>query len=141
MTSEQKKQIHLLREKGYGYTTIAEALGLTKNQVSAYCRRNNLSGTKAERTVSSRPDSACCLCCGKPLTQTPGRKPIKFCSNECRVKWWNSHQDMVDKKAIYSFTCACCGKEFTAYGNAKRKYCSHACYITDRFGTGSTNDG
>ncbi|MGN9153691.1 RNA polymerase subunit sigma-70 [Bariatricus sp. HCP3S3_E12] len=140
MTSEQKQQIHLLREKGYGYATIAEALGLTKNQVSAYCRRNNLSGTKAERTVSSRPDSDCCLCCGKPLTQTPGRKPIKFCSNECRVKWWNSHQDMVNKKAIYSFTCACCGKEFTAYGNAKRKYCSHACYITDRFGTGSTND-
>ena len=140
MTSEQKQQIHLLREKGYGYATIAEALGLTKNQVSAYCRRNNLSGTKAERTVSSRPDSDCCLCCGKPLTQIPGRKPTKFCSNECRVKWWNSHQDMVNKKAIYSFTCACCGKEFTAYGNAKRKYCSHACYITDRFGTGSTND-
>ena len=44
MTSEQKQQIYLLREKGYGYATIAEALGLTKNQVSAYCRRNNLSG-------------------------------------------------------------------------------------------------
>lgn len=140
MTSEQKQQIHLLREKGYGYATIAEALGLTKNQVSAYCRRNNLSGTKAERTVSSHPDRDCCLCCGKPLTQAPGRKPIKFCSNECRVKWWNSHQDMVNKKAIYSFTCACCGKEFTAYGNTKRKYCSHACYITDRFGPGSAND-
>lgn len=140
MTSEQKQQIYLLREKGYGYATIAEALGLTKNQVSAYCRRNNLSGIKAERTVSNRPDSDCCLFCGKPLIQTPGRKPIKFCSNECRVKWWNSHQDMVNKKAIYSFTCACCGKEFTAYGNAKRKYCSHACYITDRFGSGSAND-
>lgn len=137
MTSEQKQQIYLLREKGYGYATIAETLGLTKNQVSAYCRRNNLSGIKAERTVSNRPDSDCCLFCGKPLTQTPGRKPIKFCSNECRVKWWNSHQDMVNKKAIYSFTCACCGKEFTAYGNAKRKYCSHACYITGRFGGGS----
>ena len=78
MISEQKQQIHLLREKGYGYATIAEALGLTKNQVSAYCRRNNLSGTKAERTVSSRPDSDCCLCCGKPLTRLPEESLSSF---------------------------------------------------------------
>ncbi|RXM53885.1 RNA polymerase subunit sigma-70, partial [Clostridium tetani] len=26
-----------------------------------------------------------------------------------------------------------CGKEFSAYGNKNRKYCSHNCYIRDRF--------
>ena len=48
MTNEQKEQIKMLRDSGYGYATIAEALGLTKNQVSAFCHRNNLSGN-AER--------------------------------------------------------------------------------------------
>ena len=46
MTNEQKEQIKMLRDSGYGYATIAEALGLTKNQVSAFCRRNNLSGKR-----------------------------------------------------------------------------------------------
>ena len=39
MTNEQKNQIAELRQSGYGYANIADALGLTKNQVSAYCRR------------------------------------------------------------------------------------------------------
>lgn len=26
-----------------------------------------------------------------------------------------------------------CGKAFVAYGNKDRKYCSHDCYIRDRF--------
>ena len=46
MTNEQKEQIRKLRGSGYGYATIADALGLTKNQVSAFCRRNNLAGSK-----------------------------------------------------------------------------------------------
>lgn len=33
--------------------------------------------------------------------------------------------------AIYSFTCAHCGRPFTAYGNRHRKYCFLAHYITD----------
>ena len=36
MTNEQKLKIKQLRQSGYGYATIAEALGLTKNQVSAF---------------------------------------------------------------------------------------------------------
>lgn len=32
--------------------------------------------------------------------------------------------------------CPVCKKPFTVYGNANRKYCSHECYIEDRFGGG-----
>ena len=46
MTNEQKQQIIKLRQDGYGYATIASSLGLTKNQVSAFCRRSNLAGTE-----------------------------------------------------------------------------------------------
>ena len=55
-------------------------------------------------------------------------------SDTCRTAWWNSHPDCVDRKAVYAYTCAHCGKPFTAYGNKERKYCSHGCYISDRFG-------
>jgi hypothetical protein len=34
---------------------------------------------------------------------------------------------------LYHFTCIACGKRFSAYGKADRKYCSHECYINDRF--------
>ena len=60
-------------------------------------------------------------------------KKRRFCCPECRVQWWNSNQDKVNRKAIYSFICPNCGNEFTSYGNAGRKYCSHECYIADRF--------
>lgn len=48
----------------------------------------------------------------------------------------NYGSEEVNRKANYSCTCAFCGKQFTSYGNKHRKYCSHACYINDRFGGG-----
>lgn len=53
MTHEQKQQITTLRQSGYGYATIADALGLTKNQVSAFCRRNKLTGAKAPAHIEN----------------------------------------------------------------------------------------
>lgn len=75
-----------------------------------------------------------CECCGKEVMQKPGRKLKRFCSDKCRNAWWNQHQDQVNKKANYEYVCPCCKKTFIAYGNANRKYCSHECYIEDRFG-------
>lgn len=132
MTIEQKEQIRKLRSSGYGYATIADALGLTKNQVSAFCRRNNLARNTAD-AASEKPNANCCRCCGKPLVQTEGRKEVKFCSDACRNKWWNTHQDQVNRKAVYEYTCHCCHRPFSAYGNSHRKYCSHKCYIRSRF--------
>lgn len=136
MTNEQKEKIIESRERGYGYSSIASALGLTKNQVSAFCHRSGLAGEKATQAITDKPDFSCCKNCGKPIVQIHGRKQVKFCSDECCQNWWNAHPEAVNRKAVYSFTCACCGKPFTAYGNRGRKYCSHACYIAERFGGG-----
>ena len=38
------------------------------------------------------------------------------------------------KQAKAPRTCPACGKTFSAYGKRNRKYCSHECYIIDRFG-------
>ena len=110
MTKEQKEQVIKLRQTGYGYATIADALGLTKNQVSAFCRRNHLTGIKAQTHVEEKPAASCCKNCGKPITQVPGRKLIKFCSPDCRQNWWNAHADMVNKKAIIGEKCTACGQ-------------------------------
>ena len=131
MTNEQRAKITDLRTLGYGYSKIASMTGLSKDSVKAYCRNHGLGGIRhGEPTdIYNR-----CLNCGTPLEQKPGVKRKKFCGSECRQTWWNAHQELVGRKAYYDFTCASCGKVFTAYGNSNRKYCSHACYIADRFG-------
>lgn len=139
MTDEQKSRIRNLRQRGLSYKEIADSLCMTKAQVAGFCRRNGLCDDKqtAPRAPAMEPVVAPTVCknCGRPVTQKPGRKPILFCSDKCCQNWWNHHPEAVHRRptAIYHYTCACCGKPFTAYGNNHRKYCSHECYITDRF--------
>ena len=133
MTSEQKKEIIRLRSQDVGYTTIANLLGISKDTVKTFCKRNDIGGVRAE--IKNTAEG--CPHCGKPVPQIPGRKPRRFCSDECRKKWWNSHPEKVGQKAVYEFTCPSCGEHFTAYGNNHRKYCSHACYISARYKGGA----
>lgn len=126
MTDDDKRQITVLRRDGLGYGKIAQQTGVSMNTVKSFCRRNNLTFSTDGKSV--------CECCGKSIAQNPGRKRKRFCSDACRNKWWNSHLDLVKRKAVYTFTCPACGKKFTVYGNSHRKFCSHACYIAYRFG-------
>ena len=135
MTDEQKEKITALRHEGSGYTAIANSLGISKDTVKSFCRRNGLTGTMAREITSDK-----CRECGKRLPQSSGTKPRIFCSEECRVKWWHEHPDKINQRAVYSFVCAFCGKNFTAYGNRHRKYCSHECYINARFRGGGGHD-
>ena len=134
MTNEQRMKITDLRHQGYGYTAIANAVGLSKDSVKAYCRNHGLAGVKAETNTPVEITTDVCLNCGAALTHIPGAKRKKFCCPDCRQAWWNAHPEQVRRKALYEFTCPTCGKPFTAYGNAGRKYCSHACYIKGRYG-------
>lgn len=133
MTDTQKEKIIRFRRMGYGYADIGRELKISKETVKSFCRRNNL--TMAD--VSKIDPTTICRECGAAIKQQPKSKKRIFCCKACREKWWSEHRDMVNKKAIYAFICVGCGKAFTAYGNSRRKYCSHACYISDRFGGGS----
>lgn len=137
MTEEQKNVIIKCRNSGLGYATIAKDIGLTKDAVVAFCRRNGLTGNMAGKAADM---AGRCRECGAALVQTEGMKTRVFCSVECRKKWWKEHPEMLNKKAVYPYICAGCGREFTAYGNSRRKYCSHACYIKDRFKRGGEDD-
>ncbi len=130
MTEEQKTAIQDLRSQGKGYKKIAQELGLPPNTIKSFCRRTQM--PKFE--TGPIPDVDACECCGKPLKQTAGRKHKRFCSDVCRRKWWNSHLQLVKRKAVYRLKCQHCGRKFEVYGNRHRKYCCHACYIAERFG-------
>jgi len=135
MDKYQKEQISVLRRNGQSYTEIAKQIRASRDAVISYCRRNGLQDIG--KNIKSDDKADCCRECGKALVQTAGMKRRIFCSKECRVKWWNEHPEKVRRKAIYQYTCPTCGERFSAYGNARRKYCSHACYIADRFGGGT----
>ena len=46
MTQEQKTRIAQLRQQNVGYASIARELSLSINTVKAFCRRNDLAGTR-----------------------------------------------------------------------------------------------
>lgn len=136
MTIDEKSGIARMRKEGYSYSAIAKEIGVNENTVKTFCRRNGLTGAAAMMPEPEFPGivKKPCQCCGKTMIQYPGRKEKKFCSDACRNRWWNTHLDQVRRKAMYEYSCPACGKTFFAYGNRNRKYCSHECYITDRFG-------
>ena len=131
MTEREKSQIKELRTQGLGYKKIAERLGVSENTIKSFCKRNGFGGAMGNQSTK---ETDTCLYCGAAIKQTPGKKQKKFCSDKCRWGWWNQNLDKVKRKAIYTFECPNCKKQFTSYGNAKRKYCSHQCYIESRFG-------
>ena len=68
----------------------------------------------------------------KLVVETMQEEKLSY-SETCRRFEVNS-RDQINPGNAYEYTCAHCGKPFTAYGNKGRKYCSHECYIADRFG-------
>jgi endogenous inhibitor of DNA gyrase (YacG/DUF329 family) len=82
-----------------------------------------------------------CKQCGNEIVHITKSKKKIFCSYPCRMEWWKAHPEFVMQKAVYSFLCPQCNNEFSSYGNNKRKFCSHACYIASRFGDGTIKAG
>ena len=121
MRLQDKITINNMRLEGHSPSVIAATLGLSKGTVRSYIHRH-----------PDIPNTKACKNCGKPLRQPKGRREKKFCSDACRMAWWNSHQENVNRTAYYQLICHHCGKEFEIYGNKNRKYCCRACYIASR---------
>ena len=131
MNSIEREQIIALRAAGQSYARIAGALNLSVNSVKSFCRRNALSsgvGKSLEQLKSeTTQNAASCEQCGCPVQQTPGRKHKRFCSDACRMAWWNAHRTQVRRKTVRTFCCARCGMQFSRYGVTKRSFCSRSC--------------
>lgn len=132
MTENQKTRILEMRRLGCTYRHIATNLSLPEGIIKTCCLR------AAKKELLRAPSEAAkCTCkqCGKEIIQVAKRKKRIFCTDACRQKWWGSHQFLIDpdSRARHHFTCAHCNKSFTAYGNPRRKFCSHDCYIKARY--------
>jgi len=132
MMQQQKETIIKMRRDGCSYSRIAADLSISENTVKSFCRRNNLGGAYVGRGV--KKDVINCRQCGTTIAQTAGVKQKLFCSDNCRLAWWNDHPEAVNRKALYTFVCPKCSREFVSYGNRHRKYCSRFCYMKERFG-------
>jgi endogenous inhibitor of DNA gyrase (YacG/DUF329 family) len=138
MNAEMARQITELRHKGLGYKSIAIVVGTSRENVRYYCKTHGLDGYAEQvkmQYIEQRniPDN--CKYCGKHLVRKPHSGKKLFCSDECRRAWWKQHPEksMHSQEATYTFECAYCKRYFSAYGNKFRKYCSHDCYVMDRF--------
>ncbi|MEA5105722.1 MAG: hypothetical protein VB010_00020 [Sphaerochaeta associata] len=132
MTENQKTRILEMRRLGCTYRHIAANLSLPEGTVKTCCLR---AAKKGLLDTPSEPATCTCKQCGKEIIQVAKRKKRIFCSDACRQKWWGSHQFLIDpgSKAHHHHTCSYCHKSFTAYGNPRRKFCSHDCYIKSRY--------
>ena len=128
MTDSTKAAIIKMRENGDSFSYISKNLNIPESTVKSFCRRHN---KQPAQTITDAPATSYCENCGAPITQHPHRKHKRFCSDSCRLSWWNKHPDLINRSSANTCTCAHCGKSFTAY--ADRKYCSHECYILHRF--------
>lgn len=102
MNNLQKEQIVILRANGESYSKIADVLGISINTIKSFCRRNNLGGVASAGT--KQEGDALCNQCGAPLKQIAGKKQKRFCSNKCRMAWWNSHPEKINRIAVRAFT-------------------------------------
>lgn len=91
------------------------------------------SADSAEPSVTPPAAGSTCPQCGRPLPTSKFR-PRRFCSDECRRKYWATHTAEGKHRAMTTCTCQYCGGEFTDYAQRGRKYCSHSCYVAARFG-------
>ena len=135
MTTEQKNCIRELRDQGLSYVKVAAELNMSINTVKAFCQRH-LRGITVQKAMSA-VIAGVCKQCGQPLIRRAKSKPRQFCSDACRLTWWKSHPEHLNRKAFYSLTCAHCGQSFQSYGNRDRKYCGRSCFSAGRKGASS----
>ena len=67
-----------------------------------------------------------CMQCGMLFEKTWTGRPKLFCSEKCRRKWHENHP------RFYEHECQYCGIQYKSRAHLA-KYCSHKCYIRDRF--------
>ena len=137
MNAEMARQITELRHKGLGYKSIAIVVGTSRENVRYFCKTHGLAGDveKIKATFKDENVPSRCKFCGKRIERNPKSGKKLFCSDECRRAWWKQHPEksVHSQEATYTFECAYCKRYFSAYGNKFRKYCSHDCYVMDRF--------
>ena len=91
VTGEQKEKIIRFRSMGRGYADIGKELGIPKDTVKSFCRRNGL--TSANILATDGKDR--CRECSVEIKQRPKMKQQVFCCKVCREKWWAEYPERI----------------------------------------------
>ena len=135
MTDLQKQQITQMRKQGRTYSEISDSLSIAVGTIKAFCSRKVPKVPVVPAPVGQpKTTEGGCKRCGQPLINTPGHRQKTFCSSVCQRKYWQEHKELLRHGSFVTITCPACGKQFSDYAGHKRKYCSHSCYITHRYG-------
>lgn len=78
MKKQETEKITQLRLSGLPPSKIAAEMGMSVNTIKSHIRRH------PEISAAGK-----CLYCGVPVVQPEGRKRKKFCSDRCRISYWN----------------------------------------------------
>ena len=117
MTNVEKNAIISMNEKGMSVTEISEILKI-KNTIKSFLQRKKTADV--------------CLNCGAVLTHIPHKKRKKFCSDKCRMHYWNTHQNGMSHTSAAIIKCEVCGKDVLSYHKKPRRFCSRECAAKGR---------
>ena len=117
MTDYERQEIYKLRKQGLGYKAIGTLLGLTRDAVRSFCKRNNLAGNGKVVSLNlevMKEKELLCMNCGRLMKIKDKGRPRKYCSDECRRTWWKNNKDKrtQSEAATYKYNCQYCGEEF-----------------------------
>ena len=77
MTKQQKAEIESLHKEGLSYRRIAERIGVSVSCIKSYFYRKQ-----------KRDTVLLCEQCHKPIITSVNRSNRRFCSSECKSRWW-----------------------------------------------------
>lgn len=121
MTKKEKEHILNMNDAGKSLADISDETGIPKNTIKSFLRRSKIVENK---TV--------CLNCGVVLTHIPHKKKKKFCSDNCRMHYWNAHPDKMSHTNASIIKCEVCGKDVLSYRKKPRRFCSRECAAKGR---------
>lgn len=79
MTDQERRIIKNLRADGYSMVDISHLTSVPYNTIKSYFRRHK----------DAIPKHTKCLNCGKAIEVIRGKKTKKYCSDRCRISYWN----------------------------------------------------
>ena len=121
MTKEELSRVMELRKIGLSYKDIS-----VQTNIPVGTLKSTFSRIEEKCTETNN-----CKFCKKTLINTTGKKEKKYCSDKCRMSWWNSNREE-GPKVEFLKVCANCQFKFPTR-NKNQKYCSHRCYIIFRY--------
>ncbi len=135
MMSEQEKQ-YIVKQRALGksFVQIGRELGRGESSVRYVFNHIMDEETKADEVIptaflgTGTSGTPKCRYCGRDFKRPAMGSKQLFCSARCRNAWGNEQK----RRTPYSRVCEQCGREFTAFGNPHKRFCSRKCFADSR---------